>query len=88
MTKTMCNEATTGVVAAVRPAHLMSLPFGGASAGASITAIPRTQVPVFAALYEGSGLTFDRKNGTDLSTQDTQDPSHFSGKQLWTHPPV
>ena len=94
MNSHMIDEATTGVVAVVRPKAACSAAtrrFVGARAGVSV-AFHRTQTPVFAALNEGSSAPIGALAVTrsiDKNVVITQDPYHrVSGKQLWSHPPV
>ncbi len=76
------DEATTGVVAVVRPELTWT-----ETAGMRPT---RTQTPVFADLNEGRGLSFAPQAATsplDRKAVITQDP-YRSDQQFWSHPPV
>ena len=90
MNSHVTDEATTGVVAVVRPRSSSRV----TSNEAASMRPTRTQVPVFAALNDGSGLSFTAGSLTAQATFDrkaviTQDPYHpVSGKQFWSHPPV
>jgi len=79
----MIGQATTGVVAIVRPRI--------ASFEAAPAAFPRTQAPVVLAT-DGTRMSFGTPAATvslDRTAVITQDPYNpVSGKQLWNHPPV